>query len=152
MTPLVGRARVCGLPPLTRALVTVMLPPLLKRMIVLPVYTSPPAVATVCSVELVGGIVSDLTPARLGPLNTGSPLGQLPPTFVKPGAGPVISIESALLRPNVGVPQVRMSSFVCIGPLIASASANWISEQLSSRWARYLSAQLACAHAWLVLE
>ena len=56
------------------------------------------------------------------------------------------------LAPNVGVPQVRMSSFVCIGPLIASASANWISEQLSLRCARYLSAELACAHAWLLLE
>src|SRR5215217_711073 len=98
----------------------------------------PPAAATVCSVALVGGIVSALTPARLGPLNTGSPPGQPPPTFVKPGAGPVISIESALLRPNVGVPQVRMSSLVWNGPLIASASANWISEQPSSRCARYL--------------
>src|ERR1044072_8151442 len=106
MTPLPGRARVCGLPPLTRAFVTVMLPPLLKRMIVLPVYTRPPAGATVCRVGLVGGIVSPLPPARLGPLNPGSPAGQPPPTFVKPGAGPVISIESALLRPNVGVPQV----------------------------------------------
>src|SRR3954451_22638716 len=103
MTPLVGR----GLlqppeQPEAVAFHTVMLPPLLKRMIVLPVKTRPPAVATVCSVELVGGIVSAFTPARFGPLNTGSPLGQPPPTFEKPGAGPVISIESALLRPNVG--------------------------------------------------
>src|SRR3954465_8865841 len=112
----------------------------------------PPAAATVCSVELVGGIVSALTPARLGPLNTGSPPGQPLLTFVKPGAGPVISIESALLRPNVGVPRVRVASWVCIAPLFASASANWISEHLLSRCARYLSAQWACAHAWLVLE
>ena len=36
---------------------------------------------------------------------------------------------SALVRPNVGEPQMRMSSLVCSGPLIVSAVTNWISEQ-----------------------
>ena len=134
-------------------LVTVMLlsgAPL-KRMVVVPVKTTPPAVASGNSDTFVGGIVSALTPARTGPLNTGEP-AHPPPSGVQPGAGPLNSTESALLRPNSGVPQVRMSSFVWNGPLIASGSANWISEQVLLRWLRYLSPQLACAHAWLPLE
>ena len=95
--------------------------------------------------------MSALTPARTGPLKTGEPLHD-PPSGVQPGAGPLNSIESALVRPNSGVPQVRMLSFVWNGPLIASASANWISEQEPLRAERYLSPQLACAHAWLPLE
>ena len=82
---------------------------------------------------LVEGIVSFLTFARTGPRKTGLPPQPLPPTFAHPGAGPVNSIESWLPRPKVGVPHVRMSSLVCIGPLSASASANWISSHHAVR-------------------
>ncbi len=44
---------------------------------------------------------------------------------------PDASTRSAALRPNVGWPQTRMSSFVCIGPAMTSPGANWISVQVS---------------------
>src|SRR4051794_28236501 len=53
-------------------------------------------------------------PTKFGgpPLQLGSPR--------YPGAGAETSMESALVRPKVGAPQVAMSSFVWSGPLITS--------------------------------
>src|SRR6476469_6967163 len=49
-------------------------------------------------------------------------------------------------RPKIGVPQIStLSSLVCIGPLIASPVANWISvHPWLTRFVRVLPRQLAC--------
>jgi hypothetical protein len=73
---------------------------------------------------LEGGIASTGAPNLKVPTKFGVPLQPL--RWAQPGAGPETSIASATVRPKVGEPHTRMSSFVCSGPSIRSTLANVI--------------------------
>ena len=59
----------------------------------------------------------------------------------QPGLDAETSIESSIVRPKIGWPQIRNSSFVCTGPLSASPAANWISPHFWREVVRLVAAR-----------
>src|SRR3712207_1748793 len=99
MTPLDGSAMSCGSAPFLNGFVTVMPPPALKRIVVLPVNVYA-GWAAVASFAFVGGIVSIGVAVASGDANCELPAHPLPPRRAQPGAGPETSTLSAALRPK----------------------------------------------------
>src|SRR5918912_628771 len=85
---------------------------------VLPVYSVLSVLAHTFSASLVGGGSRMLDGFLSAPFIVGLSLPVQPLGFI--AGEPATSIRSALVRPNVGWPQIRKLSFVCIGPFMAS--------------------------------
>ena len=76
----------------------------------------------------VAGGVSTAELGRFVPTKLGLSAPQLPLPN-QPGSGALISIESAAVRPKVGLPQIASVSLVWRGPLMLSLLVNTITSQ-----------------------
>src|ERR1700733_11151659 len=104
-----------------------------------PLYLKAGSAVVESSLLVVGGLSGGELVLKV-PGNVGSALGHsrepsraspsaaLVPPY-QPGLGAPTSIESAGLRPKVGLPQTKIASLLCSGPLIASPDLNEITLQ-----------------------